>query len=273
MSRSAAAFLILLSLAAMVAAAQAPAPAAVDDGSVVGYGWQADDRHCSGYDPVFGVVGLAFPSRVSHEAVDGGTRYDLHLESLVADAACPPLDISFVTGIAAWPEEDAYAPVSAPCGLRGDVAVYVHPEGRSMQGFLDVPEACGMPVTGFLYFGVGMSSVHPSAYMACAPVYALTVPCAGVGEANHEGYRCTDGRHYESTYVPLLVGVHRHCDWETGESVVVVSPLSGLVTVEARATSCEVVVRDPLVGAEDRAPCPAEAGSLLFGADWGDLLP
>lgn len=56
--------------------------------------------------------------------------------------------------------------------------------------------------------------------------------------------------------------------------MVVVSPLLGLVEIEARESSREVIVRDGFAGTiEKRAPCPAGTGALLYDTDWDDVLP
>jgi hypothetical protein len=214
-------------------------------------------------------------SEVTHEAVEGGTRYDLHLESLVAAPGCPPLDLSFVSTLAAWPTAySSSAQITSACGATGQLSIYAYPEGRHMQVFLNLPEACGAPVTGWLWLGATVQPIHPSAYMVCAPVEALLPACVGAGETDYAYYQCADGSHYESTYVTPVASVSRQCDWQTGESMVVVSPVVGVVWIEARESSCTVVVQDPLLGAVDqRAPCPEEVRALLYEGDWGNVLP
>ena len=275
---AAAALLVLLALAAAAPPASAGEPAlpppADEDGPVTGYTWQTSSGSCQSYDPLLGAVGLALPSRVSHAPAEGGTRYDLHLESVVPAEGCPALDLSFVTTLAPWPTRDAFASVSSPCGAQGQLAVYVFPEGRHLQLFLNLPAACGAPVEGWLYVGVSMQPLHPSTYVACAPAYVLVAACVGAAEYERTDHRCANGAHYETTYVTLVGGAYRYCDHRTGEDVVVVAPLFEVVRVEARASSCTVVVQDSFLGlVEHRTPCPSEAGDRLYGTDWGDVLP
>lgn len=268
------AFLSLALAAPASAAGGLPAPLGQTE-RVTSWYWQQGNGGCNPYDPVVGVANTGFLSEVTHEAVDGGTRYDLHLESLVPAPGCPTLDLSFVSTLAAWPSGySSSAPLTSACGATGYLVVYTYPEGHHMQVFIDLPAACGAPVTGWLWLGASVQPLHPSDYMACVPVDLLVGSCVGAGEQEHPAYQCRDGQHYASTYVTPVVFIDRRCDWQTGETMVVVSPVVGVVWVEARASSCTVVVQDPLLGAVDqRAPCPEEVRALLYEGDWGHVLP
>jgi hypothetical protein len=261
-------------LVPLTAGAGLPAPAGTTE-RVTSWHWQTAAGWCSPYDPAVGVANTALPSTVTHEAVEEGTRYDLHLESLAATPGCPALDVSFVSALAAWPTEySTTAALGSPCGATGYLSVYAFPEGYHLQVNIDLPAACGAAVTGWVAIGARVHPLHPSTAMVCAPLAVLVTPCAGVGEVEYPEYRCADGRHYASTYAPTVVGIRRHCDYETGKSMVTAGSEMGVVWVEARESSCTVVVHDPFFGlVDERAPCPEEVRAPLYDGDWGHVLP
>ena len=268
------ALLLLLALAPATGALGLPAPLGQTE-RVTSWYWQDADGWCYPSDPVLGVVGTDPRSEVTHEAVQGGTRYDLHLESLFDMPGCPTLDVSFVSTLAAWPTAySTTAPLTSPCGATGSLTVYASPESYHMQIAIHLPAACGAAVTGWVGIGATVQPIRPSEYMVCVPVPLPLSPCVGAADEEYPWYRCPDGQPYQTTYVTLVAYVSRQCDPRTGESYVVLSPAVGVVWIEARESSCTVVVTDGFFGVVDeRAPCPEEVRALLYDGDWGNVLP
>lgn len=278
MSRLAPALAALLLFAFLPPAAAQSLPAPVGSAEPVA-SWslfQSPMTSCTSWEPTLGLFDVGLGSFVDTAPVAGGTRYTIHLTTLMPQAGCPSaVDLEFESSLVAWPSpEQAWTSgdVRSPCGATGYFSVYAHEQGRILQLSLQVPEACAAGLVGAFYIGVSLQPLQPSEHMLCAPV-ALPLSCAGVSE-REEPYAppCASGHSAGATTVVPVLTVRRECWYE--ERVRVSDSVLGVSYVEVKEDACTVHVDDPFLGvvSEDVA-CPAEVGAVIFGVEWGRALP
>lgn len=264
----------LLAAAPLASAAVGLPPPAGKTERITSYYWQKADVGCHPYDQEFGLLNFALPSEVSHQLVPGGTRYDFHIESLMDDPDCPTLDFSVVSPLAPWPSSPSSTQVTSPCGTTGWLQSYPHSRGHQVFLYLDVPAGCGAGVVGSFLLYANVQPLHPSEYMACVPVELVLTSCAGAADEREERYACPNGQRPARTYVWPVVDVRRDCDFGTGEDYVGVGPTLGMAWIEARASSCTATVSDDFFGLfRERLDCPPSVGAVLYGIEWGNVLP
>lgn len=256
----------LLALALVASAAGALALPAGSEERLASWAWSAPDagQGCTSADALGGAADAGFSSRLAHAREGASTRYTLRIVPFVAQAGCPELVMTFLSGTP-WHARQGWSggPVETSCGAEGYAAFYW--DGSLTELRLDafVPAACGWGVEGAFLLEASVRHAQPSRYQACAPV--ALVLCAGA--TTWEGDEtCADG---SRTHVFTAGTLHVHHDCAGSEERVVVSPGAGAEVV-AGPDACVVRVVEPV---RADAPCPGALGAALWSVDWTRVLP
>lgn len=260
----------------LVPAASAVAPLLPGDGTEPIL-WQqrysyATSRSCGSGDPVVGAVSTDLTSSIAREVEGALTRYAIHLDAVLGDAACPAVDLA-LRSEAAWPtlpNQQTYGSILMDCGATGSVMFYRYHEAFSIHLFWSlVPDACGLPFSSDTVVVFGVQPAQPAPTLVCSPV--IFAGCTGAIEHSYAMPSCTDERlDVRAGGFTVAQGAHS-CHWSTGKEYAFVGDGIGLVGIRATHDSCTIELLSSF--SPSTQSCPAEVGDALMGVDWHSILP
>lgn len=233
-------------------------------------------QNCGNSDPVLGIVSADATSTLTHRPAGTATRYTLHLNPALGDAACPVVDVTLLSA-AAWPAAPntfTYGGIATDCGATGQVHLARWDTGVSFYAYWDaVPAACGYTFGASTAMGVWIQSIQPSATLVCSPV--VLSGCTGAGESTYPIPGCAQEQLYVAVAgIHVIYGTHGCEYWTDGHEYASVGDGFGFVTIVATEDSCTLRVGDffgePV---QQQAPCPDAVGDAVYGMDWNDVLP